>query len=1167
MNLIDRIRRALDDGPVDATEFERCAVALLTAVYPGLSAVEGGHDFGRDADIYFPHDPDATRRGRLLATTGKARDNVARGLTRMKEEGIHADLIVVACTTPLTARQRTSIEDLCRDFGVDDAHIYARDWLVENLAKRPEWREKVLHISGELGSLLRLPVTLQAQPDPLPDLVGRDEDVRSLRTALDSGCDVIVSGAAGIGKTRVVSSLGDNVLFLEPATPDRVIDDLRAHKPTAVIVDDAHGRAEELALLRRARLQEGLSFRIVATTWPDRAGDIAAELPGYETHHLDVLDGASMDAIVQSTGITGYYARMVILRQAEGRAGWALALCDMVRTGKAGEVVTGTAFADHVEGFLRRATQSAVAVDTLACIAALRQVGDDELSVLAGMIGIPLGEMTDLLTRVARHGLLDHVGGAWRLQPALRGPLIARWFFRDPPMRAWTSLVTAPGHETDLLDAALETVAVGADTARPIVDAWISSLPDVTAWDAATWNLVDKYAALGSDEATWAVDAAVRCLEHPRPTRTVLNVTLDPSGDTARGLLVAVARQHLHPAAIRALLDMAVTGPRGRPQDPDDPVRVLGDLACRIDPDFGTNTLPRRRVVEATAAWIAVSARERWPLGAEVIEAAMSPRVSGTWQGPGDQFTLTFSQGVDPAANLVETVTLWISVDKLLRSDHDVPPGAIRYLLDLTDEWLRLGAARVPERDEVDEAQTDAGAAGGRAFLDSLRPHIAKSPGLALRAQQLLDDLQVTDIEPFAVDDDMVDLVGRMPAWRADDYEAHHSQRRREVEALAERIAALEVPAAVARVVELQRQADLLGDRSDLYWLADILKERMHNPHAWLTAAREESCAPLVQAALERVLTTAPLDANVTDVRAALADPTTRVAAISAALTATTVTEPVAVVLTDLTGEDVWIFERLFVRNADEVLYALLTHPVRAVRSAAAISFAVGTPHGPALPENWRSTWEDAVRDLHAEELDQHSRWRAGELLKHLAKEQPALFTTWFDRRLDEEIADGYVREPEPHGCRNSLTVLPRELRAPLARKIAGVPRFGGTLLTELLGHDRTLAEELLDDGSVSLNYLGSALCGQRNDVLLTLGPLLVSRGVDPESVAEAAGSVMSFIGRESEAHAATEKYFQSLGEAPDSALRAIGEAGIRQQQILYAHALRREIDERRRGY
>jgi hypothetical protein len=87
MDLIARIERALAEPGLDPGDFERCAVMLLQRVYVGLSAVESG----RDADIYFPLDSPAAglpRRGRLLATTGDVRANVAQGLVRNAGGGV-----------------------------------------------------------------------------------------------------------------------------------------------------------------------------------------------------------------------------------------------------------------------------------------------------------------------------------------------------------------------------------------------------------------------------------------------------------------------------------------------------------------------------------------------------------------------------------------------------------------------------------------------------------------------------------------------------------------------------------------------------------------------------------------------------------------------------------------------------------------------------------------------------------------------------------------------------------------------------------------------------------------------------------------------------------------------------------------------------------------------
>src|SRR5438128_2282143 len=102
MDLVARVRRALGEQAIQPTEFERCACALLQSQYPGLSAVEGGHDFGRDADIYFPWgSDDVDARGRLLVTTGDPVANLRTGLRRMHEENVQADLIVMACSQPV----------------------------------------------------------------------------------------------------------------------------------------------------------------------------------------------------------------------------------------------------------------------------------------------------------------------------------------------------------------------------------------------------------------------------------------------------------------------------------------------------------------------------------------------------------------------------------------------------------------------------------------------------------------------------------------------------------------------------------------------------------------------------------------------------------------------------------------------------------------------------------------------------------------------------------------------------------------------------------------------------------------------------------------------------------------------------------------------------------
>lgn len=51
MNELLRIEQSLAENDLDPDLFERCAQDLLGQDFPGLSAVPGGGDWGRDADL------------------------------------------------------------------------------------------------------------------------------------------------------------------------------------------------------------------------------------------------------------------------------------------------------------------------------------------------------------------------------------------------------------------------------------------------------------------------------------------------------------------------------------------------------------------------------------------------------------------------------------------------------------------------------------------------------------------------------------------------------------------------------------------------------------------------------------------------------------------------------------------------------------------------------------------------------------------------------------------------------------------------------------------------------------------------------------------------------------------------------------------------------------
>src|SRR5205814_10708675 len=161
-------------------------------------------------------------------------------------------------------------------------------------------------------------------------------------------------GPPGAGKTRVCAELGNGVLFVEPADEGRLLDDLRELEPRVVVVDDAHERIRELTALQRARIEEGLRFVIVAVAWSDQADTAEGAVPGATTVVLPLLERAEIDTLIQAEGVRGYRARQLVLQQAQGRPGWALALSAALLRGEADEVLSGAALLTQVQGFVRR---------------------------------------------------------------------------------------------------------------------------------------------------------------------------------------------------------------------------------------------------------------------------------------------------------------------------------------------------------------------------------------------------------------------------------------------------------------------------------------------------------------------------------------------------------------------------------------------------------------------------------------------------------------------------------------------------------------------------------------------------------------------------------------------------------------------------------------------
>ena len=183
MHELDRIEQALASKRLDHNLFERCAQDLLIEVYPGLSPIPGGTDWGSDADI---HRGEAVPT-RLLATSSRTlkgvRANMARGIASMKQHGKPFDRIVLANCGQLSQLQRNSLSESARKKRATIDAVYDRGFFASRLRRDGEWRSRLLGLSADPITLSRVPSDLAESPWAELPLLGRDRELGEIGRA------------------------------------------------------------------------------------------------------------------------------------------------------------------------------------------------------------------------------------------------------------------------------------------------------------------------------------------------------------------------------------------------------------------------------------------------------------------------------------------------------------------------------------------------------------------------------------------------------------------------------------------------------------------------------------------------------------------------------------------------------------------------------------------------------------------------------------------------------------------------------------------------------------------------------------------------------------------------------------------------------------------------
>jgi hypothetical protein len=380
--LYDAIVAALTK-PLDDVAFERCAIELLSPTYPGLVAVEGGNDAGMDGRGELPNG----ERFILITTTGKdARANLDRNIDSYLNAGGDRRSVVFATSRSISGRRQLElVRHLHQTWKVRLIDVHDRSTFAPLLYRNARWRRDLLGVAGDARALARVPGT--RRPTPVVKPVGREQDLERLRHL--SG-DLLLTGKPGIGKTFVVERLMDEDWGLFDDGWDIAVleDAIRDLAPARVVVDDAHLAPERIAKLRQLRREMDAKFAIVAVSWPGQKDPVASFLPDSTHYEIRELDRDQIVELIAEVGVHGpRHLQMLIVDQAQGRAGLAVTLAYACLRGRSRDVATGDALVrDLVDWYVRTIMPESRHVLGVLSLAGLRGAS---LGQVASALGLP----------------------------------------------------------------------------------------------------------------------------------------------------------------------------------------------------------------------------------------------------------------------------------------------------------------------------------------------------------------------------------------------------------------------------------------------------------------------------------------------------------------------------------------------------------------------------------------------------------------------------------------------------------------------------------------------------------------------------------------------------------------------------------------------------------
>ncbi|WP_343317547.1 ATP-binding protein [Arthrobacter sp. TMP15] len=1175
MNLNERITVKLDAG-TDADVFERCAVALMANHYDDVVGIEGGSDGGRDGDIIAPIADDPDSRGRILVTTGDALDNLKSSHRTWKKfwdagETFRLDLLVMITSRSLSDTKRRNIEAYCRTNSLPVPRIYARQWLVESLRRDPDLRFELTGVEGRLEAL-----TTKA-PEPSSSftaLFGRDEELDHLRAAVTLTTDVSLVGVPGVGKSRLLAELEGGVHFIDRLARDHLADDLFATDPTTVVLDDAHLDQELLEQLVRIRSKERFSFTIVAATWPGTEAPVEALLNKPTRVEVDRLARAALDQMIQALGVLGVHARSLVLEQSDGRPGWAAILSRLVINGAGDDLATGQSLLDQVAGLATAIAGSPVLNDALACIAALGAASLEDIEIIASHAGVPYADLIAWLEVTAQGGLVERTSDKWSVLAPLRSLIVASTFFGVRRRRSWASFA-AKFPDDERLDRTVLNIAndVPDTGVRALTNLWFDKISTMEIHEIPL-ALVEGYSGIDETSADRAAVLARAVLDSPREPQALFgDVTYDPYGTAAEKILRTAFRRSCSREATHGLLDLAVSDERPRHQHPDHPMRVIQDMAHYLDPDLGPVDTLRDRILKYALEWFDEDPNAaRWEMLAEVTHYVFDPRVAGNWSDPGSHLTVTMSQGVMTPEAMGSLLAHWNTIDSRVRGHaaSSITHRAVAEFCEIFDSWSAIAVGNTNHEGEASTEHRVVGARGAELVLSTLAVLAKRFTGVPIRVNKRLALVSMwnggpTTLAELPVEDDHLALfVGAQEP--DDDIDGWMADRREQLTSLARDLDKLTAAEGVTEHQRLVVEASVLDGNNEGTAFASTLAEHVANAGAWLEAAIKAIARPLVAP----LITKARADgADIDDlVMSAIEVPELRHEALRAITHEDCELDDLAhTVIDGLTDDDVPLIGDLWIHESvTPILRELLIHTRASVRALAAVAFGEGTRgRGPEVPEDLRPVWRTALVGAAPDQLPQHSRWRLGEILKHVLTTDPELCADWFIANAETTGFSSRARrlvKSFPDVLRN----LPQDQKRRIVTTLGAETLIHSGYAGDVLGTDTKLASDLLAEDVVDGEDLLRMMSGYRDHSVIALAPALMAAQVSPQRIVAAALGNSSWTGDESDAILSDLEFFAKLREQQPELDEVCALASeVLGRQLEAAHA--REKQERRLGW